>query len=278
MQIPIVDYRSNDAAARFIKSIKESGFGVLNNTFVERDLLKNVYNDWEHFFARDLEYKEKFKFNVELQDGYFPINSEKAKGASVADLKEFIHHFPNREKSTIKVSDSTKVLCMALEDLAVEILEWLEDAAPKGLPQDWGSMVGNSQQTLYRVIHYPPLTGLKAQEGAVRAAAHEDINFITLLPAATESGLEVLNRKGEWQKIHTDSSSIVVNVGDMLDLMTEGFYRSTTHRVVNPSGEAASKSRYSMPLFLHPHPETQLSANKTAGQYLDERLKELGLK
>lgn len=277
MQIPIVDYRQNDAAARFFQSIKATGFGVLSNTFIERSMVDDAYQEWRSFFTMNIESKMKFKFNPELQDGYFPMLSEKAKDAKLADLKEFIHHFPNRKESTIKVSTATENLCLALEDLAIEILEWLEDHAPKGIPGDWGSMVDKSQGTLYRVIHYPPITLGETKDGAVRAAAHEDINFITLLPAATDSGLEVLDRNGKWHAVGTDSSSIIVNIGDMLELMTKGFYKSTTHRVVNPEGEANGRSRYSMPLFLHPHSNTQLSPEKTAGQYLNERLKELGL-
>ena len=275
MQIPIVNYRDIDAPARFLKSVKDTGFGVLTNTFITKQQIDDAYQEWRNFFAMDDASKLEVKFNKELQDGFFPMLSEKAKDAKLADLKEFVHHYPNRPKHTIEVSQATNVLCKSLEDLAIEILEWLESGAPKGLPEDWGSMVDQSYQTLYRVINYPPIGS--NLDGAVRAAAHEDINFITLLPAATDSGLEVLDHNGSWHAVGTDSKSIIVNVGDMLELMTNGFYKSTTHRVVNPSGEAANRARYSMPLFLHPHGDTKLSATKTANQYLNERLKELGL-
>lgn len=275
MQIPIVDYRQNDAPARFIKSIRETGFGVITNTFVTKEMIADAYQEWRSFFTMDQESKNKFKFDPEHQSGYFPMLSEKAKGAKVADLKEFIHHYPNRTTNIIKTSAATNELCLALEDLAIELLEWLEDAAPADAPKDWGSMVDKSVQTLYRVIHYPPLAD--HVDGAVRAAAHEDINLITLLPAATGAGLEVLDKNGNWHKVGTDASSIIINVGDMLQLMTKDFYPSTTHRVVNPEGELAKQPRFSMPLFLHPHSNTQLSPEKTAGQYLNERLKELGL-
>jgi len=283
MKIPIVDYESNDAPARFFKSIKDTGFGVLTNTFVKKDLINHVYEDWQRFFAQNLEAKMKFKFDPEVHDGYFPMKSETAKGAKVADLKEFAHYYPNRKTSTIPVTMATSELCLALEDLAMEILEWLEDHCPTippvgcgYRPSDWGEMVNQSQNTLYRVIHYPPLPEDAGE--AVRAAAHEDINFLTLLPAATGSGLQVMDKAGNWHAVGTDANSIIVNVGDMLQLLTKGFYKSTTHRVVNPAGEAANKPRFSMPLFLHPHADTQLSPEKTAKQYLDERLRELGQK
>jgi isopenicillin N synthase-like dioxygenase len=114
------------------------------------------------------------------------------------------------------------------------------------------------------------------EPGAVRAAAHEDINLITLLPAATQPGLEVQDLKGNWHKIECDPGTIVVNVGDMLQEASGGVFKSTTHRVVNPEGE--NVARYSIPLFVHPRSECVLSKKYTAGQYLDERLKEIGLK
>lgn len=273
MKIPIVDYRSNDAAQRFVHSVRETGFGVLTNTFVTKDMVDDAYKEWRSFFTMDLESKLKYKFNPQSGDGYFPMLSEKAKDAKVGDLKEFIHHFPNRNNNPIPVSAATDNLCLALEDLAIELLEWLEDGMNGKV--DFASSVDKSVQTLYRVIHYPPIG--EHAPGAVRAAAHEDINFITLLPAATDTGLEVLGKDGQWHKVGTDANSIIVNVGDMLDLMTNGFYKSTSHRVVNPEGEAANRPRFSMPLFLHPHSNTQLSPTKTAGQYLEERLRELGL-
>jgi isopenicillin N synthase-like dioxygenase len=145
------------------------------------------------------------------------------------------------------------------------------------LSEPLSGMVKNTQQTLFRVLHYPPLKG-KIEKGAVRSAPHEDINLITLLPAATETGLEVQDVKGNWHQVSTEPGTIVVNAGDMLQEASEGYYKSTTHRVVNPKGEAALKSRYSAPLFVHPRPEVVLSPRYTAATYLDQRLKEIGLK
>jgi isopenicillin N synthase-like dioxygenase len=137
-------------------------------------------------------------------------------------------------------------------------------------------MVTNSDKNLFRIIHYPPLTGSE-QPGAIRAAAHEDINIITLLPASTAMGLQVKDNAGGWHDVPGNWGDIVINVGDMLQMASQNFYRSTTHRVVNPEGEAAKQPRYSMPLFLHPKPEVVLSETHTAQSYLDERLREIGL-
>ena len=109
----------------------------------------------------------------------------------------------------------------------------------------------------------------------MRAAAHEDINLITILPAANEAGLQVVNAEGKWIAVPGDFGALIVNVGDMLQEATGGFYRSTTHRVVNPTGEAAKRSRISMPLFLHPRRDVVLSERHTADSYLQERLREL---
>lgn len=275
MQIPIVDYKDALAPSKFVKSIRSTGFAVLSNTFVTKELIDEVYQDFAEFFANE-ELKQSMLFSKETQAGYFPISSEKAKDAKVGDIKEFFHYFPNqRLQRTIGAASDR--LCILLEELSMDILGWLEEAYKTEHDTDgrsWGQMVENSAGTLFRVIHYPPLSGNET-EGAVRAAAHEDINFITLLPASTQPGLQVKDRHGNWRDVGTDENSIIVNIGDMLALMTKNFYPSTTHRVVNPTNE--NVARYSMPLFLHPHRDTQLSPDKTAGQFLFERLKELGL-
>jgi isopenicillin N synthase-like dioxygenase len=115
------------------------------------------------------------------------------------------------------------------------------------------------------------------EQGAIRAAAHEDINLITLLPAATEPGLQVKDKAGNWHDVKTDPETLVVNISDMLQEATDGFYRSTTHRVINPEGSDYSKPRLSMPMFVHPRADVVLSPRYTAGSYLNERLRELGL-
>ena len=112
----------------------------------------------------------------------------------------------------------------------------------------------------------------------MRSSAHEDINLLTLLPAGTAPGLQVKDRAGAWHDVACDPSAVIVNSGDMLQMASGGYFRSTTHRVTNPTGAMRATSRYSMPLFLHPRPEVRLSATHTADDYLDERLAEIGLR
>jgi isopenicillin N synthase-like dioxygenase len=165
-------------------------------------------------------------------------------------------------------------------DLGSELLEWIEAETPMEVrqlfPLHLSSMIENSADNLLRILHYPPLDGSE-ETGAVRAAAHEDINLITLLPAATSPGLEVKDTWGQWHAVSTDPGMIVINSGDMLKETSRGYYPSTTHRVVNPSGPEARISRYSMPFFLHPRSDALLTADRTAGEFLRERLVELGL-
>jgi isopenicillin N synthase-like dioxygenase len=165
-----------------------------------------------------------------------------------------------------------------LIDLGVRLLEWIEAAAPdpvrRCFPEPLTGTIAGSRETLLRILHYPPITGGE-EPGAVRAAAHEDINLITLLPAATAPGLEVKDLQGAWHAVSCDPGMIVVNSGDMLKEASRGYYPSTTHRVVNPDERGVS--RYSMPLFLHPRSDALLTPERTAGEFLTERLREIGL-
>ncbi|MGB7995352.1 MAG: 2OG-Fe(II) oxygenase family protein, partial [Photobacterium halotolerans] len=129
---------------------------------------------------------------------------------------------------------------------------------------------------LLRVLHYPPLKG-EEELGAIRAGAHEDINLLTVLPAANEPGLQVKAKTGEWLDVPCEFGNLIINIGDMLQEASGGYFPSTTHRVINPEGADKTKSRISLPLFLHPKPDVVLSERHTADSYLMERLKELGL-
>jgi isopenicillin N synthase-like dioxygenase len=137
---------------------------------------------------------------------------------------------------------------------------------------DWRQCCDGSTNTILRTLYYPALD-FEAERGAVRAAAHEDINFITLLVAASAPGLQVLDTKGQWHDVPHEENSIVVNIGDMLALASKGAYKSTRHRVVNPSD--SKSDRISMPLFVHPHPDTLLSDGFTAGEFLAQRIAEI---
>lgn len=277
MQVLKIDFKQADAMTLFSSSLQHTGFAVLENHPINIQLIDSIYEEWMAFFQN--EDKFNYQFNVDTQDGYFPEStSETAKGAQFKDLKEFYHFYPWGLHPQF-LSPLTQELYLQLNQLASTLLSWLEQKLPeetaKSLSMPLSSMIKESTQTLLRIIHYPPLLGNETT-GAVRAAAHEDINLITLLVGATSSGLQVKDNKDNWHEVPCSKESIVVNIGDMLALATNNFYRSTSHRVVNPVENNCA--RLSMPLFLHPRPDVQLSPEKTAKDYLQERLVELGLK
>lgn len=288
MKVLQCDMKSGSFAKDFQKSLLETGFAVVVNHGIPKEVFDSAYRVWGNFF-QSANQKKLYLHDKETQAGYFPMRSEKAKDAKVTDLKEFFHFFGNRKSMSLDTPaytlDETVITFKQLERLATQLLRTLEsvtETAPWGpngeIRENWPSIIDSSKGTLFRILHYPPLAE-DVEDGAVRAAAHEDINLLTLLPSATEPGLEVMDTEGNWHAVETSSNNaIIVNAGDMLQEMTNGMYKSTTHRVVNPSGEAAKKSRYSMPLFLHPHSDVRLSDRYTAGEFLEQRLKELGLK
>lgn len=207
-----------------------------------------------------------------------PKIAETAKGRTVRDLKEFFHVYPWSDKYPTEVSDDA----MRYRDIATEVastlLGWVDDNIPaevaNRLSRPVAEMLTGNSRTLLRILRYPPLEG-DAPEGAVRAAAHEDINLLTVLPASNETGLELLGADGEWYAVPCDPGSIAVNCGEMLDLATDGYLPATTHRVVNPIGEAAQRARMSMPLFLAAADEVVISNGRTASELLAERIAEL---
>lgn len=276
--VQTVDMESQDWISKFETSLRDTGFAVLTNHGVSSRVLESLYGQWAEFF------QSPTKFMYEQPDknkGYVPFKTENAKGNDLKDLKEFYHVFLPFKALPKEVSiDDTKELTDELMKIARHLLFVLQPSVPKELAQLHGQplhqMIKGSESVLLRVLHYPPVEYGEVSEGAVRAAAHEDINLITLLPAATQPGLEVRDLMGNWHKVKCDPGSIIVNAGDMLSEATGGLFQSTTHRVVNPEG--ANVSRYSMPLFVHPRSEVILSTKYTAGEYLDQRLKEIGLK
>jgi isopenicillin N synthase-like dioxygenase len=277
MNVLHVRYSDSDAPAQFAKSIRETGFAVLKGHPIAAALIHDTFQEWEKFFAS--EDKFLYTFDPEKQAGYFPFKTEKAKNYSLKDLKEFYHYYEWSELprgTTVK----TPELYKQLKTLGLELLGWIEDNTPAAVKANFSMplrrMIDNSRETLLRPIHYPPLQG-NEEEGAIRAAEHEDINLITLLPAATAPGLQVKDTSGKWHDVPCDPGELVINAGDMLQMATGGHYVSTTHRVVNPTGPAAKTSRFSMPLFLHPAASVKLSPTHTAGSYLKERLGEIGL-
>lgn len=277
MHVRTVSYRNKDAARQFAESLRETGFGVLTDHPVSHELIQGIFGDWAEFF--DSEDKHKYLFDPRLQSGYFPFRTENAKGAKQKDLKEFFHFYPNTKLPPV-VEKRTRDAYRELLALSSELLQWIEEFLPADirakLSEPLTRMIENSEESLLRPIHYPALTGAE-EEGAIRAAAHEDINLITVLIAATAPGLQVQNAQGEWFEVKCDPGTLVINAGDMLKMATGGFYASTTHRVINPAGPESRKPRYSMPLFLHARKEVRLNERYTAGSYLEERLLEIGL-
>lgn len=281
MKIQKVSLRNRlEAKDQIAESFKNTGFAIVTDfrEFLDFELVEKAYQEWKSFFALPEESKALFKFDPEVQAGWFPFGSEKAKDSTIKDLKEF-YHFYSKKGNHPNFLAATPELFHRMEEIATLLLGLIEDATPDSWlygMEPFSHMIKNSDQTLLRPIYYPKLEGLQDTTGAIRAAAHEDINLITLLPAATAAGLQVKDIEGRWHEVELEPNSIVVNVGDMLQEATNGYYPSTTHRVVNP--DDSNTDRLSMPLFLHPRSTVRLSERYTAGEYLEERLKELGLK
>jgi isopenicillin N synthase-like dioxygenase len=274
--LPIVDYTSPDAPRAFCESLHRTGFGVLKNHPLSSDLVHGIYDEWLAFFQSGG--AKKYAWDPIKLDGHFSTAvSETAKGSEIKDFKEFFHLFPwGRYPS--EVSDAAHRYYDLGKDLAATLLKWVEDNSPADIRSKYSvplaSMIDDCEETLLRVLHYPPLTGTQ-EPNSIRAAAHTDINLLTILPAATEPGLQVMGTDGVWIDVPCDFGLLIVNIGDMLEEASGHYYPSTQHRVLNPVGEGAKKSRVSLPLFLHPRREIKLSERYTVGSYFEERMKEL---
>jgi isopenicillin N synthase-like dioxygenase len=275
--IQTVSYTSPGAPAAFTRSLRETGFAVLTDHPIGADRITEAYAAWGRFF--NSEAKHDFTVNPETQDGYFPFRSENAKGATAKDLKEFYHVYP-QGRVLEEIAPMTRQLYADLVAIGARLLDWVQAEAPaeitarfsEPLPQ----MLAGSEQNLLRIIHYPPVDETP-EPGAVRAAAHGDINLITVLLAGSAPGLQARDTAGNWHAVPCDPGMIAINCGDMLEMASGGYFPSTVHRVVNPE-RAESGARFSMPMFLHPRPEVVLKAGVTAEDFLEERLREIGLK
>ncbi|MCU1396432.1 MAG: isopenicillin synthase family oxygenase [Ilumatobacteraceae bacterium] len=276
VKVEVVDYHAPDAPQRFTRSLHETGFAVLVNHPLPQALVQRIYDEWLAFFQTDA--KQQYRFSQDEQDGYFgPEVSETAKGNTVRDIKEFFHIYPHG-RYPAEVSDAALEYREQAEAIAQTLLGWVQDNTPPDVAAKFSvpltDMMEGSTGTLLRVLRYPPLRG-DEPAGAVRAASHEDINLLTVLPASNEPGLQVRDTAGNWHDVPCDFGSLVINSGDMLALASGGYYPSTSHRVMNPTGEGATRSRLSMPLFLHPAAAVVLADGRTAGSFLQERLAEL---
>ena len=263
-----------DAPAKFAKSFRETGFAIIKDHNISSDEIDRMYGVWTDFFASD----EGPNFAVKPGEsaGYFGYKSENAKGSVNKDLKEFFHAYQNKTLPNITEKE-TREFQEKLIKMGSTLLGWLdqESEGHVSFSEPLENMINGSDMNLLRIIHYPPLPD-NVEPGEVRAAAHEDINLITLLVTGTEPGLQAKDLNGNWHDVPCKPGYITVNSGDMLSMASKGYYPSTPHRVVNPPKQE-NRSRYSMPLFVHPRPDVLLD-KLTAGEFLDERLKEIGLK
>ena len=277
-QVKTIDFNSEKAPEDFVLSLKHTGFAVIRNHPISKDLINSVYLEWSSFFNSKIKFD--YKFDIIKQDGYFPMLSENAKGYNVKDLKEFYHIYLPWGRVPKEISEDTITLRNQLVEIATELLHWIDDESPDDIKKYFSmplkNMIKESQNNLLRVLHYPPLDG-KEDSDAVRAAAHGDINLITVLISGSEPGLQILNKDGNWVDVDSNKGWLVINAGDMLNKCSNNYYPSTIHRVINPK-KSKNISRYSMPLFLHPRDEVILNDKYTAKSYLDKRLQELGLK
>jgi isopenicillin N synthase-like dioxygenase len=312
-KIPSVDLRdflSEDPTRKqkFVneigKAYEEIGFVALKGHFLDDKLVENLYSEVRNFFTLPVETKEKYEISgIGGQRGYVSFGKEHAKGRSAGDLKEFWHfgqyvsadskysgeypknvtvselpNFNSTGKEAYQMLEKTGIYVLRALALFIELDEFYFDAYISE---------GNS---ILRPIHYPPITD-EPIDGAVRAAAHGDINLITLLMGAQGKGLQVQNHDGQWIDAMAQPDELMINVGDMLARHTNNRLKSTIHQVVNPPRELWGTSRYSIPFFMHPVSDMKLNClpeciddknpklfeNITAGEFLHERLVELGL-
>jgi isopenicillin N synthase-like dioxygenase len=304
-----MDYFSTDpiVKSKFIKDLGDTfsniGFACVKNHFTPEDEIKKFYNSVEAFFKLPLENKANYEITgLGGQRGYTSFGREHAKGSDAPDLKEFWQigqevqgeyvskeHYPdNVEVSEVPdFNRQSMILYRGFEKSGSILLKAI--ASYLGLDENYFEPFIKNGNSILRAIHYPPIT--QEPKNAIRAEAHEDINLITLLVGASAEGLEVKTAEGNWLAVNAPENHFVINVGDMLQRLTNNRLKSTTHRVVNPPREKWHTSRYSIPFFLHPVSEMDLTclpscidsnnpsayAPISAGDYLTERLIEIGL-
>lgn len=312
MNIPVLDLSlftkgNDDDKANFVSilgnTFESIGFVSIKNHGIDEKLISDLYSVVEEFFSLPTDIKKKYEIeNLAGQRGYTSFGKEHAKGSHNADLKEFFQF----GQPTISEDTNTDILtnvqvaenqlfnkCLSdsfiqFEQLGTSLLQAI--SIYLGLPSNYFDDYIINGNSIIRAIHYPPI--ITEPNSSLRAEQHEDINLITLLVGASSEGLQILSKTNSWLPINADSGEILVNVGDMLQMLTNNKLKSTTHRVVNPPREKWNSSRYSIPFFLHPISTMSLSClssciseetpssytDYTAGEYLDERLREIGLK
>jgi isopenicillin N synthase-like dioxygenase len=313
MSIPVVDLaeflngdpeRKQAFVQQLGKAYEEVGFVAVKNHGVPDSLIADLYEYVQQFFSLPLERKLNYEVpGLAGQRGYTSFGREHAKGSDAPDLKEFFQYGQNVEDSDpikSEYPDNVKVDEVAgFNDTLYQAYKNFEKSGTAllqaialylGLDEHFFDDQVHNGNSILRCIHYPPIT--REPKSAIRAEQHEDINLITLLVGASADGLQILTKQNEWVGVTSLPEQIVVNVGDMLQRFTNNKLRSTTHRVVNPPKDLWHTSRFSMPFFLHPRSAMSLAClescidenhpkaypDATAGEYLDERLREIGLK
>jgi isopenicillin N synthase-like dioxygenase len=313
MAIPVVnlaDFQSGDPQLKqkFVndlgKAYEEFGFVSVKNHGISDELIARLYKYVQQFFAMPLDAKKKFEVpGLAGQRGYTSFGREHAKGSEAPDLKEFFQYgqeVSDNDPVKSEYPDNVQVgeiqefnptlqqAYRAFEKSGRALLQAI--ALYLGLDEHYFDQYVHNGNSILRAIHYPPITA--EPKSAIRAEQHEDINLITLLVGASADGLQILTKQNEWVGVTSLPEQIVVNVGDMLQRLTNNKLKSTTHRVVNPAREMWHTSRFSIPFFLHPKSDMNLAClegcidethpkayeDATAGEYLDERLREIGLK
>ena len=308
--VDLADFLSDDPQRKqkFVdeigKAYEEIGFVALKNHFLSDQLVEELYKEVKNFFELPLETKEKYEIEgLAGQRGYISFGKEHAKGKKEGDLKEFWHfgqeatadaNLTEEYPKNVQVEElpdfnhTGMEAYRMLEKTGIYVLRSL--ALYIGLDEHYFDHWASNGNSILRPIHYPPIT--EEPKGAVRAGAHGDINLITLLMGASTGGLQVLRKDGEWIDAIPQEDELVINVGDMLERHTNNKLRSTIHRVVNPPREEWDTPRYSIPFFMHPRSEMPLNCLEecvdndhpkaypdiTAGEFLNQRLKEIGLK
>jgi isopenicillin N synthase-like dioxygenase len=313
MSIPVVnlaDFLSGDPQLKqaFVnqlgKAYEEVGFVAVKNHGIPDDLIADLYKYVQQFFSMPSDVKKQYEIaGLAGQRGYTSFGKEHAKGSDAPDLKEFFQYgqiVQDNDPVKSEYPDNVKVnevapfnttfdkAYRAFEKSGKALLQAI--ALYLGLDENYFDKHIHNGNSILRAIHYPPIT--REPKSAIRAEQHEDINLITLLVGASADGLQILTKQNEWVGVTSLPEQIVVNVGDMLQRLTNNKLKSTTHRVVNPAREMWHTSRFSIPFFLHPKSEMSLACldscidaahpkvypDATAGEYLDERLREIGLK
>ena len=280
-------------------SFNQTGFAIIKNHGLKKELTDELYKVIKAFFDLEDEKKIKYYFpDLYGQRGYVVKGQEHAKGSKKGDLKEFFHIgnpsisnpqniWPHEVESFNEIGSEVFI---TLENIGLTLLRAISMYLNLDINYFEDKVKGG--ESILRSIHYFPLDPSDISDGAVRAAAHGDINLITLLMGASADGLEILTKQNKWIPISSKDDELVINVGDMLERLTNKRLLSTVHRVVNPSIDKLGTSRYSIPFFMHPRPEMDLSCLEsccsqnnpkqfediTAGGFLEERLRDIGLK